>query len=133
MQEELTETMLSNVIIEMVCALTRKYQNQEQEWTDLELVWNTSEYNVQQIRIPSQFIWLPDIVFDGVWATFIKVGNFGRILHSSSISQTYNPPKDETLLTITNTGRVHVSFNQVNTSLFANQLPNYTRATKQKQ
>jgi hypothetical protein len=32
----------------------------------------------------------------------------------SRISQSYNPPKEETLLAITSKGRVHASFNQVN-------------------
>jgi hypothetical protein len=39
---------------------------QNQEWTDKGLVWNTSKYNVQRIRIPASDIWMPDIVFNKV-------------------------------------------------------------------
>jgi hypothetical protein len=38
----------------------------KQDWIDEELVWDTSEYNVEKIRIPSSDIWLPDIVFSQV-------------------------------------------------------------------
>ena len=34
-----------------------------QEWTDEKLVWNISLFNgITKIRIPCDFIWLPDIV-----------------------------------------------------------------------
>ncbi|KTF82178.1 hypothetical protein cypCar_00030096, partial [Cyprinus carpio] len=43
-----------------------------QEWTDYRLVWDPNEYEgIKKLRIPSQHIWLPDIVLynnaDGVY------------------------------------------------------------------
>ena len=35
----------------------------EQEWQDQKLTWNPSEYgNVKRLYVPSDKIWLPDIV-----------------------------------------------------------------------
>ncbi|KAI7805059.1 nicotinic acetylcholine receptor alpha 2 subunit [Triplophysa rosa] len=35
----------------------------KQEWNDYKLRWNTSDYdNVTSIRVPSEMIWVPDIV-----------------------------------------------------------------------
>jgi hypothetical protein len=68
LQEALTETISLRVVVAMVC--NQKYINIEsfsvQEWIDEELMWNTSQYNVHRIRIPSTDIWLPDIVFSRV-------------------------------------------------------------------
>jgi len=34
-----------------------------QEWNDYKLRWNPSEFdNVMSIRVPSEMIWVPDIV-----------------------------------------------------------------------
>ena len=37
--------------------------SRKQEWTDVNLKWNTSEYgNVEDIRIPPHKIWKPDVL-----------------------------------------------------------------------
>ena len=34
-----------------------------QEWTDINLIWNKSEYgDVADIRIPPKYIWKPDLL-----------------------------------------------------------------------
>ena len=69
LQEELAESILLNVVMTMVCnrktQITCKYFS-KQRWTDEELAWNVSEYNVRTIRLPSTEIWLPDVVFYSV-------------------------------------------------------------------
>lgn len=41
-----------------------------QEWNDYKLRWNPEEYeNVTSIRIPSEFIWRPDIVLYNKWGS----------------------------------------------------------------
>ena len=40
----------------------------EQEWLDYKLKWNPADYgNVRHLHVPSQHIWLPDIVLYNKW------------------------------------------------------------------
>ncbi|XP_035496433.2 neuronal acetylcholine receptor subunit alpha-2-like [Scophthalmus maximus] len=61
----------------------------KQEWTDYKLQWNPSDFdNVTSIRVPSQLIWVPDIVLynnaDGEFAvthmTKAQLFHTGRVL-----------------------------------------------------
>ena len=39
-----------------------------QEWTDINLIWNKSEYgDVADIRIPPKYIWKPDLLMYNRW------------------------------------------------------------------
>lgn len=39
------------------------YISPQQEWNDYKLRWRPSDYdNVTSIRVPSELIWVPDIV-----------------------------------------------------------------------
>jgi len=41
-----------------------------QEWNDYKLRWKPSDYdNVTSIRVPSELIWVPDIVLYNKWVT----------------------------------------------------------------
>lgn len=51
----MTPDKLIDVYISGVCTL--------QEWNDYKLRWRPSDYdNVTSIRVPSELIWVPDIV-----------------------------------------------------------------------
>ena len=42
-----------------------------QEWEDVNLAWNTSEYgNVEDVRIPPSALWKPDILMYNRYAHF---------------------------------------------------------------
>jgi len=65
----------------------------EQEWLDYKLKWNPADYgNVRHLHVPSQHIWLPDIVLynnaDGNYEVTIMTK---AILHYSG-KVTWNPP-----------------------------------------
>ncbi|XP_016421322.1 neuronal acetylcholine receptor subunit beta-2-like [Sinocyclocheilus rhinocerous] len=52
-----------------------------QEWNDYRLVWDPNEYEgIKKLRIPSQHIWLPDIVLYNKYAiTKLNVDDPGRV------------------------------------------------------
>lgn len=65
----------------------------EQEWLDYKLKWNPADYgNVRHLHVPSQHIWLPDIVLynnaDGNYEVTIMTK---AVLHYSG-KVTWNPP-----------------------------------------
>ena len=46
----------------------------EQEWLDYKLKWNPADYgNVRHLHVPSQHIWLPDIVLYNKWVKSLLV------------------------------------------------------------
>ncbi len=62
------QIMITNVWVEQVsiCALVETPTHCElctQEWVDYKLKWNPNDYGgVKHLHVPSQNIWLPDIV-----------------------------------------------------------------------
>ena len=39
-----------------------------QEWSDINLAWNKSEYeDIKDIRIPPKYIWKPDLLMYNRW------------------------------------------------------------------
>lgn len=50
-----------------VCALLH------QVWNDYRLMWEPEQYEgIKKIRLPSQHIWLPDIVLYNKYVAFVK-------------------------------------------------------------
>ncbi|KAG8124902.1 hypothetical protein E2320_020197, partial [Naja naja] len=65
----------------------------KQQWVDVNLKWNPSDYGgVKQIRIPSDYIWRPDLVLynnaDGIFA----IDQFTKVLLNYTGHITWNPP-----------------------------------------
>lgn len=41
------------------------YPSFSQQWSDYRLSWDPEEYDdIQQLRVPSTMVWLPDIVLE---------------------------------------------------------------------
>lgn len=46
-------------------------------WSDYRLVWNESEYdNIPVLRLPPSMVWLPEIVLENKYATFVVLFHF---------------------------------------------------------
>ena len=59
-----------------------------QEWMDVNLAWNESEYgNVQDVRIPPSSLWKPDIL---MYNRLVEHSN--NINTPSPLSATHRPP-----------------------------------------
>ena len=51
---------IGSILLEAKLMLLFKYH---QEWTDINMKWNKSEYgNVEDIRIPPHKLWKPDVL-----------------------------------------------------------------------
>lgn len=58
--------MVSNEIYSWTCSLLH------QGWNDYRLMWDPDEYDgIKKIRLPSQHIWLPDIVLYNKYVSFL--------------------------------------------------------------
>lgn len=58
-----------------------------QEWNDYRLVWDPDSYDgIQRLRIPSNHIWLPDIVLYNKYAPVVKCDPLAPpVLHTNPI------------------------------------------------
>ena len=57
----------------------------EQEWLDYKLKWNPADYgNVRHLHVPSQHIWLPDIVLYNKWVDSLSKSRCPKYFHTLS-------------------------------------------------
>ncbi|XP_078525065.1 acetylcholine receptor subunit epsilon [Lissotriton helveticus] len=77
---EKEETLTTNVWIEI-------------QWMDYRLAWNSSEYHgVEIIRVPSDMLWLPDIVLENNIDGNFGVAYYANVLVSNTGSMYWLPP-----------------------------------------
>ena len=66
-QDEKNQILTTNVWLNLVRqignAASRIFSTILQEWSDINLAWNSSEYeDIKDIRIPPKYIWKPDLL-----------------------------------------------------------------------
>lgn len=97
--DEKNQMLVTNIWLKLVCNTTHytypvvdvpNIRIPVQEWNDMNLRWNTSEYGgVKDLRIPPHRIWKPDVLmynsadegFDGTYPTNVVVRSNGSCLY----------------------------------------------------
>lgn len=100
--DEKNQMLVTNIWLKLVSVCRSRFVNvhqliahpysvpHPQEWNDMNLRWNTSEYGgVKDLRIPPHRIWKPDVLmynsadegFDGTYSTNVVVRSNGSCLY----------------------------------------------------